>query len=1090
MHLRALGSLEVEVNGALLPVGGPLVRALLVRLALDAGTTVPAIVLQDALWSDDQPTGAANALQTQVSRLRRQLGAAASRLESTASGYRLDIDRGEVDVLVFEELAARGREEWAAGRPEAALPCLLAGLDLWRGSPFVDLIDADWVDAAVARLDEIRLSAVEDRFEVQLALGQHVQPSDVAALAVDFPMRERLQAVAITALTAAGRQADGLARYEKTRRLLADELGVDPGPQLQAAYLAVLRGDAPVRPSPPGLPPVNSNLRSRVSTFVGRSAEVERVQDLVMRSRLVTLVGPGGAGKTRLAGESAAGLIDDLPQGVWIAELASVTDPDDLPLTVLTALGRRGSGLLDPVAPPGERDVRTRLLDTLVDSRALILFDNCEHLIAASAELADLILTRCPGVRILATSREALGISGEELFAVPPLGMPAADASVEEALAFDAVRLFADRAGSLHGGFVVDDSNVAAVVEICRRLDGLPLAIELAAARTRSLPVEEIAVRLDDRFRLLTGGSRTAMPRHRTLRAVVEWSWDLLSEDEVLLADRLSVFPGGSTPASAAAVVDGAWTQTRVDDVLATLVDKSILTLTNDAETRYRMLETIREYGTERLVDAGQIAEIRRLHARYFRDVAEAAAPHLMTAGQVPWFRLLAHERDNMLAALRFMIDSGDADTAIRTAAAMGMYWMLRGSHSEASDWLGAVLDVPGDSDPDARVVVEALNAFGSLVGTEGMVQAERTIEVLERARDSSAPIARGLAALALPLVQLMSGDIVSAMQGIDEGLRNEDPWIRAAVRMLRGLFSENAGDPATLRADLTLALEEFTALGERWGRATTLAGLAGVMVTEGDVDEALAAYEEAHDLLIEIDASDDLAFMRIRIAQARLRNGDTDGARAELLEVMASTEKTGAMEQRAFALTALADLARLEGDLALARLLCNDVLLDVGRLTGAPQVKAWARLLAARLLIADGDLEAGEIELAIAFGHAMDGHEMPIAALVALATAELAIARDDPKRAAQLLGTSEALRGMPDAGDPDFARLTAVLIGDMGEAEFARAYESGSCLANPEALALLPGWTPGASGLAPIGTYRQGSEDDEDDERAGNGLQ
>ncbi|MDI1291024.1 MAG: AfsR/SARP family transcriptional regulator, partial [bacterium] len=668
-------------------------------------------------------------------------------------------------------------------------------------------------------------------------------------------------------------------------------------------------------------------------------------------------------------------------------------------LTVLTALGLRGSGLLDPGAPPGERDVRTRLLDALVDSRTLILFDNCEHLIDSAAQLADLILTRCPGVRILATSREALGISGEELFAVPPLGMPAADSSVEDAIGHDAVRLFADRAGSLHDGFVLDDSNVAAVVEICRRLDGLPLAIELAAARTRSLPVDEIARRLSDRFRLLTGGSRTAMPRHRTLRAVVEWSWDLMSADEVLLADRLSVFPGGSTPASAAAVVDGAWTQTRVDDVLAALVDKSILTLTDDTETRYRMLETIREYGTERLVDAGEIAEVRQLHARYFRDVAEAAAPHLMTAGQVPWFRLLARERDNMLAALRFTIDSGDAATAIRTTAAMGMYWMLRGSHTEASDWLRAALEVPGESDPDSRLTVEALNAFGALAGAEGMAQAEQTIEVLERARDSSAPIARGLAALALPLMQLINGDIATAMRGIDEGLQNDDPWIRAAVRMLRGLFSENAGDPASLRADLTLALEEFTALGERWGRATTLAGLAGVMVTEGDVDEALAAYEEAHDLLIEIDASDDLAFMRIRIAQARLRNGDIDRARAELLEVVASTEKSGAMEQRAFALTALADLARLDGDLAVARVLCDEILLDVARLTGAPQVKAWARFLVARLDIADGDLDGAEEELAIAFGFAMEGRDMPIAAIASVATADLALARGETRR-------------------------------------------------------------------------------------------
>lgn len=1089
MYLRVLGPLELEIEGGRLPVGGPLVRALLVRLALDAQSMVPTTVLQDALWAGDHPAGAANALQTQVSRLRRQLGEAGSRLESTASGYRLDMEPGHVDALEFEKLAARGRDEWAAGKPEAALPCLLAALDLWRGAPFVDLIDADWIDAAVARLDEIRLSALEDRFEVQLALGQPVQASDIELLASDYPMRERLQAVAIAALSAGGRQAEGLARYEQTRRLLADELGVDPGPSLQAAYMAVLRGDAPVSAVAREPLGVQTNLRSRVSTFVGRFAEVERVQQMVMRSRLVTLVGPGGAGKTRLAGESAAGLVGELPQGVWIAELASITDPEDLPVAVLTALGVRGSGLLDPAAPPGDRDARARLLDALLDSRALILFDNCEHLIDAAAELADLLLTRCPGIRILATSREALGISGEELFAVPPLGMPAADSSVEEALKHDAVRLFADRAGSLRDGFVVNDENVSAVVEICRRLDGLPLAIELAAARTRSLPVDEIALRLNDRFRLLTGGSRTAMPRHRTLRAVVEWSWDLLSADERLLADRMSVFPGGSTPASAAAIVDGAWPQSRVDDVLAALVDKSILTLTDDPATRYRMLETLREFGTERLVVAGEIETVRHLHSTYFRDLAEAAAPHLMTAGQVPWFRLLARERDNVLASLRFLSDSGDADTAIRTTAAMGMYWVLRGSHSEASDWLAAALDIPGESEPEARITVEALNEFRLLAGPDGMTNARRTIEVLERARDSTSPMARGLAALALPLVQLISGDFESAMRGIDAGLQNDDPWIRAAVRMLRGLFSENAGDPATLREDLTLALEQFTELGERWGKATTLAGLAGLMVTEGEVDKALAAYEEAHDLLIEIDASDDLAFVRIRIAQARVRTGDVELARQELLDVVAIAEKNGSIEPKAFALVGLADLARFQGDLGLARALCNDALGDVERLAGSPQVKSWARFLSARLDIAEGNLDDAERELALAFGYAMEGRDMPIAANVAVAGADLALARGDSQLAARCLGAAEALRGQADRGDPDIVRLTTTLIRLLGAAEFSAAYESGSCLTNADALALLPGWTPGASGLAPIGADGQRSEDGEDDKGTGHGL-
>ena len=397
MRVAILGPLEVDVDGEPVAVGGPRVRALLVRLALDAPVMVPIQTLHDALWSDAQPSGAANALHTLVSRLRRLLPDGAV-VASAGAGYRLDVQPEHVDAHRFEVLAARGREAWAAGRPEEAHAYLTEALDLWRGAPLVDLIDADWVDAAVARLDELRLGALEDRIEVELALGRAVPTSELEALTAAHPLRERLQAAAITALYVAGRQSDALARYEETRARLADELGVDPGPQLQAAHLAVLRGE-PVVAVPHAAaprPPAHSNLRAWVSSFVGRSAEVERVTTLLSRSRLVTLVGPGGAGKTRLASESAARLSDQVPQGVWVAELASVSNPEDLPQTVLTALGVRGSGLLDPTSPVAERDVRARLIEALIDSETLLLLDNCEHLVDAVAELADLLADPLP----------------------------------------------------------------------------------------------------------------------------------------------------------------------------------------------------------------------------------------------------------------------------------------------------------------------------------------------------------------------------------------------------------------------------------------------------------------------------------------------------------------------------------------------------------------------------------------------------------------------------------------------------------------------------------------------------------------------
>ena len=356
------------------------------------------------------------------------------------------------------------------------------------------------------------------------------------------------------ALAAAGRQANALAAYEALRARLADELGIDPGPQLRAVHLEVLRGEVAVAPPAPAARPGRTCGRSSPASSAATTRWPGCARALESY-RLVTLVGPGGAGKTRLAAEVAAGVRDNAdggepggtwPDGIWMAELASVTDAADVPQAVLGSIGLRESRLLpDGSQRITSRDARTRLLEGLADARALLVLDNCEHLIDACAHLADALLAHSPRLRIVATSREPLGITGESLFVVPPLAED------------PAVRLFADRAAAVSPDFTLDDETRPLVIDIVRRLDGLPLAIELAAARLRTLPLAEISRRLTDRFRLLTGGSRTALPRHRTLRAVVEWSWELLTPAERLLAERFSVFPAGATPAAVAAVCSG-----------------------------------------------------------------------------------------------------------------------------------------------------------------------------------------------------------------------------------------------------------------------------------------------------------------------------------------------------------------------------------------------------------------------------------------------------------------------------------------------------------------------------------------------------
>lgn len=585
MRVAMLGPLEVRgADDRPVEVGGGRLRALLIRLALDAGHVVTSEALIDGIWGERPPSGAPNALQSLVSRLRRAVhNGAAPLIESHPAGYRLVLPPDQVDALRFERLAGDGRRELAAGRHAAAAEQLAEAERLWRGPALADVLDLPFAVAPAARLEELRITSTEDRIDAELGLGRHADVvGDLEQLGAAYPLRERIRGQLIRALYGAGRQADALAAYDQTRRALADQLGIDPSPELTALQVAVLRRDPALQPAagpaalPAGPPPARRTLRAQLTSFVGRDDEVRRIRKLLAEERLVTLVGPGGAGKTRLATESAAQLEETVPDGVWFVELAPLTNPADLPQSVLAAIGAREAALFEATRLDGHdpaaagRDATARLLETLGTKRALLVIDNCEHLIDAAAALADQLLAGCPDLRILATSREPLSVTGETLCPVPPLAVPHSDlhhhgVDPVETLGYASVRLFVDRANAVRPGFRIDTTTVDPVVEICRRLDGMPLAIELAAARLRALPVAQIASRLDDRFRLLTGGSRTALPRHQTLRAVVDWSWDLLDDAERRLARRLAVFAGGATVESAEAVgaVRAGWTPRR-----------------------------------------------------------------------------------------------------------------------------------------------------------------------------------------------------------------------------------------------------------------------------------------------------------------------------------------------------------------------------------------------------------------------------------------------------------------------------------------------------------------------------------------------
>ncbi|OLT09267.1 hypothetical protein BJF78_31105 [Pseudonocardia sp. CNS-139] len=621
MRVRLLGGVDVT-GGA---PGGALLRGLLARLALDAGRVVPVPVLVDDLWGADPPDGVTNALQALVSRLRRAVGA--DRVTTAGRGYRLELPADAVDALRFGELVSAAA---AARDPAGAYALLGQALDLWQGPALADVQELPFAGPAAYRLAERRAGAVEERARLALLLGQRGQGeprAEVDALTAQLaahPLRESTAVLLARCLHALGRQADALAVLDATRDRLAAELGVDPGPELAGARLEVLRG-APARPAAAAPP---------LSSFVGRAHDVRRVRDLLGTARLVTLTGPGGAGKTRLSREAVSA---DTP----VAELAALTAAEQLPAAVLAAVG--GPDLLVGGQEERTADPTARLVAVLGARPLVLVLDNCEHLVHGVAVLAETLLRACPRLRVLATSREPLGVPGEVLHPVDAL--PEADA----------VRLFAERAAAVRPGFTAQ-TDPDAVAEICRRLDGQPLPIELAAARLRTLTPAEIAARLDDRFRLLTSGPRTALPRHQTLRAVVDWSWELLSEPERTVASRLAVFAGGADAAAAERVCSapGGPAPDEVFDLLSGLVDKSLVVAVPDGTaTRYRMLETIREYARERLGESGARAHAEQAHTAVVLDLVETAEPHLRGATQLEWLARLRAAAEEIEVALR-----------------------------------------------------------------------------------------------------------------------------------------------------------------------------------------------------------------------------------------------------------------------------------------------------------------------------------------------------------------------------------------------------------------------------------------------------
>ncbi|MEU1762202.1 BTAD domain-containing putative transcriptional regulator [Micromonospora sp. NPDC005652] len=1043
VRVGILGPLEVRDGDRLVDVAGARLRALLIRLALDPGRPVSVPALAEALWGDEPPTDTANAVQTLVSRLRRAVPGLG--VLSGPAGYRLDLDPDDVDAGRFERLTRQGRAALRDGDPATARTTLGDALALWRGAALAEVADVRYAAAAVARLAELRLTAQEDRIEAELRTGRpELIVAELEELTAAHPLRERLAELHLRTLAAAGRPAEALAAYERIRQRLADELGVDPSPQLRAAHLELLRGEAaPPRPAPVAR---RGNLRTALTTFVGRDEDLRRLSGLLAGNRLVTLLGPGGAGKTRLASVAAGRLADGVPGGAWLVELAPITDPADVPRAVLDTLGRRDL-TLEPARPPA-RDTLGRLVETIAADETLIVLDNCEHVVEAAARLAEELLGHCPGLRVLATSREPLGIVGEALEPVPPLRLPPADAAPGDALAYPSVQLLRDRAAAVRAGFAVTGDNVADVVEICRRLDGLPLAIELAAARLRTLSPRQVAAGLDDRFRLLTGGSRTALPRHRTLRAVVDWSWGLLTDDERRLAERLAVFPASVTAESAAGV-DGPAAAALLD----ALVDKSLLQVVGDG--RFRMLETIREYGLERLAAAGATAGARAAHAAYFRDLVRTAEPHLRTAGQLPWLRLLEAERENIVGALHHACDAGDADTALRIGAGLALPLVIWGDTGGiGGDVLARALALPGPAPAEERAVVLAIRIGAGLARGEHGPAPEQMAELtaaLRAAEGTKHP----LVGLLAPMLSIFDQDTAAGIAAIGRARGHPDPWTDGTLLAIRGKFKENDGDAEGMLRDLTDAAAELRAVGERMSLSHVLSEYADALTKRGDFDAATAALEESVRLARELNPASEPGFQLIWLAAIRARSGDVAGAKAELRRFV--TDRDG--RDGTFGLMMLGSIARSDGSFDEAEECLAEAM---RRQAETPLVALQFRglMLAemGHLALARGDLPGARRYLDEATTRSLTARDMPVVAIITVGWVALAVAEGRYEQAAELLGVSDSLRGRPDRSNPDARLLAERLRAELGEDGYAAAYARGHGLSRADALAFVGG--------------------------------
>ncbi|MER7517065.1 BTAD domain-containing putative transcriptional regulator [Streptomyces sp. NPDC126499] len=1068
MRYLILGTTEaLDPHGAPVPVGGARLRALLAALALRGGRAVPVGELVDDVYGAEPPQDPGAAVQALVGRLRRILGKDA--VASGPGGYRLAAGPEDIDLYVFERHAREADARLDAGDPDTAAALLRTALALFRGPALADL-----PEPAGVRPEAQRLAALRRRVEADLRRGATAGlVPELTELTGAHPYDETFHAQLIRALRAEGRPADALAAYDSARRTLADGLGADPGPELTALHAELLAAEPPPPASRgPAAAAEAGNIRPRLTSFVGREPELAALRADLAHSRLVTLTGPGGSGKTRLAEEAA---LQAVGPAAWIAELAPLDDPEAVPGAVLSALRLRETNLISRDGQPLQDDPTDRLVEHLAHRPLLLVLDNCEHVIGAAAALAETLLTHCPDLRVLATSREPLGVPGESVRPVEPLPPTPAH------------RLFAERARAVRPGFRVEDDRPA-VDEICRRLDGLPLAIELAAARLRLLTPRQIADRLDDRFRLLTSGSRTALPRQQTLRAVVDWSWELLDAAERDLLRQVSVFAGGWDLAAAEALTPSTPSAPDAPDApratdtvgaLGSLVEKSLVvaTPTDDGEMRYRLLETIHEYAAERAAETPELlAAAEAAHTAHFTALAEKAEPLLRSGEQLPWITRVERDLDNIRAALHRTVAARDEAGALRLVFALGWFWWLRNYRSEGLAWTERVVRLGDDPEDPAdprywpRMHLRMLHFF--LAVESQTVPAFRddpeAIALVDRLRAAFAtdpgPEAARFPGLLWPFTAYLTGEPVDVRALLDIAVANTrrhgGEWEMGVTLMFRThMVIDMPGGTPDVDDDLAELRTLSRRVGDRWMRAQVASAAGEANMLYGRHAEAREAYEEALDLAREVGAHAEAPFLIARLAELDYRLGDMTAAVRGLQEATAVAERHRVRDTETYVRFLLAGIALYEGDVAAARTHMETAGALIDESTPPPHFQALVTGLAARIEAHEGAGRAAVAHAVDALRMAQDAQcaEVFAAGLAdGLATA-LALT-GELAAAVTVLTAATAWRGTSPAAVPELREAEAVTTlarAGLTPDAYATAEAAGRGLAVPEVLAL-----------------------------------